>query len=230
MRGRLGDLTEGEAKLMASDYAEFLITLCRAVDIPLDTPKERLDHSILLDRFAAAETTNMPKLPIFTRLQVSITRKLIRVAMATREARLTAWSYSKNKKNMQTTQDGRPSTAASPLSAHPWMKNKKGKSGKRKPQNPTGGEIHEALLVLFHKNPKAVHYSAQRLADILKSRRKNPLKRCSASGVKATQAWHQYCVPLRRREKTVSLEDAGQIKDNQSDRDEPSEQSETDQD
>ena len=96
----------------------------------------------------------------------------------------------------------------------PKTKKKRVKSTNPKLQKPTKGAIHDALVALFHKNPEAARdYSAERLADILKSRKKNPIKRCTASGVKATLAWQKYCKPFRRREKTTSLNARGNTRD-----------------
>jgi hypothetical protein len=96
----------------------------------------------------------------------------------------------------------------------PKTKKKRVKSANPKPQVLTKGTIHDALVAFFHKKPDAAkEYSAERLADILRSRKKNPIKRCTASGVKATLAWQQYCKPFRHREKTISLDARGNTRD-----------------
>ena len=92
----------------------------------------------------------------------------------------------------------------------------KAKSGPRPKQAPTRGRIHAALLVLFHENEKMKNKTAEELAEILVSRRRFGIKKCSKSAVKGTYAWVTYCSPLRRREKTNSLENLHRIRDDQS--------------
>jgi len=93
-------------------------------------------------------------------------------------------------------------------------KKKQVKRGTRPKPPPTKGKVHFALCTLFLKNEAAVHYTAQRLYEVLKEGYK--LKRCSPSAIKASQAWHEHCAPLRRKKIIISVEDAGQIPDNHS--------------
>ena len=112
-------------------------------------------------------------------------------------------------------------------------KKKQVKSANSKPQNPTDGAINDALWTFIRKNKEAAkNYSAERFADELRSQKKNPIKKCTASAIKATRMWKEHIMPLRRREKTISLDACGNTRDDRAK--DPSEilaeQSETDQD
>jgi hypothetical protein len=254
MRVHIGDLTEDEVRFIGvmSYNAYALCVFRRAADISLETAEENLKHSTLLERFEAVKAADRGERTWQQQLQITSAMSIVKLAAELSATRKRAWGYSLTVGNIPGLSIVQSSPAALatavtssesgtvqkdeavPESAAPLTKTKKKrvKSVNPKPQNPTTGVIHDALVALFHKKPKAVHWSAEQLAETLKTRRRNPIK-CTASGVKATQAWHKFCKPLRRREKTVSWENAGQIEDNQSDQDgqdEPSEQSETDQD
>ena len=90
---------------------------------------------------------------------------------------------------------------------------KPGARENRPKQAPTQGAVNNALLAYFHQNRQAVYYSAARLAKILESVK--PAVKCSASAVKGTHAWHVFCAPLRKKDKIISIEDAGPIEANQ---------------
>lgn len=92
-------------------------------------------------------------------------------------------------------------------------KGKPAVKGKRLKPAPTKGRVNDALWELARKDTKAAtEYSAKRLAELLGSRKKNPIK-CTDSAVKATDFWRQ--AQMGRKKKAHSWENPGQIPDNQ---------------
>ena len=230
MRAHIGELTEDEVKYIGDTDA--LIVFRPVEDIPRNTPEEENEHSRLLASFEAFKIADRKTLPRQKRLQIATAMAMMKKASDFRKVRKRALCYASIIGNVPgiPAEQSVPATilaspdnvpgavsksAVLPSSAPPpKTKKKRVKSANPKPQVPTKGVIHDALVALFHKNPKAAReYSAERLADILKSRKKNPIKRCTASGVKATLAWQDYCKPFRRREKTTSLDARGNTRD-----------------
>lgn len=101
---------------------------------------------------------------------------------------------------------------APPKQPSPVSKKANPAMGRKRPKAPpTKGKINRELWKLVCDDINAANYSAEQLAEILRSRK----IKCSASAVKASEFWHQ--VSSRRRavkEKTNSWEDPGQIPDN----------------